>query len=187
MTSNLYTKGGDKGETSLVGGTRLAKSDLRIDLYGEVDELNSHLGYGKELLDKKAFKDDVELIEVIQNALFDLGSNLACEEDKRLEFQLPQISSELIVKVEQRIDFCDDACPKLKNFILPGGAPAAAYFHVVRTVCRRLERKMVECSGVMPEYAIIFVNRLSDYFFALSRYINTRLSEKEVIWQPNKS
>jgi len=184
MGSNLYTKGGDKGETSLVGGTRLSKGDARIHLYGEVDELNSHLGYAKELLDTEMFKEDCDLIENIQNALFDLGSNLACEEEKRAEFKLPQITEILVSKVEKRIDKCDEACAPLKNFILPGGSQEAAYFHIVRTVCRRVERKMVESSDVMPDYAIIFVNRLSDYFFVLSRFINTNLDKKEIIWKP---
>jgi cob(I)alamin adenosyltransferase len=184
--SKVYTKTGDLGETSLVGGTRVSKAAKLIDLYGEVDELNAFLGYSKSLLDHDKFQEDITLINKIQNVLFDLGSNLACEEDKRLEFQLPQIKEELVGSVEAAIDRCDKACPALKNFVLPGGATSAASFHIVRTVCRRVERNMIHQKELLPTLALPLMNRLSDYFFVLSRYVNVVENEEEHLWIPEK-
>lgn len=185
IKSKIYTKTGDAGETSLVGGTRLSKGDDRIELYGEVDELNSFLGYSKELLADEYTKDR-KLIEKLQSSLFDLGSHLACEADKRETFQLPLISADIIAEVESRIDECDSECPPLKNFILPGGTKCAASLHISRSVCRRIERQMIRSEVLLPENALMLVNRMSDYFFVLSRYVNIKKGAAEILWQPKK-
>ncbi|MBC7427541.1 MAG: cob(I)yrinic acid a,c-diamide adenosyltransferase [Bacteriovorax sp.] len=181
----VYTRSGDKGITGLVGGTRIKKSDPRINLYGEVDELNSYIGLAVSYVDKGV---DKNLLLQIQSSLFDLGSNLACEKDKRSQFKLPQINEASIERLELDIDQMDSQLPPLKNFILPGGDPAAAAFHVCRTVCRRIEREMVGFEehnpGEIPENALRYMNRLSDYFFILSRYLNFNKNIDETLWVP---
>lgn len=184
--ASVYTRTGDKGMTGLVGGTRIKKSDPRINLYGEVDELNSVIGFAGSFLNDPV---ELSLLQKIQSSLFDLGSNLACEKEKREQFKLPQIKEALIEEMEKEIDRLDQTLPELKHFILPGGTPAAAAFHVCRTVCRRVERTMVDFEdahpGEVPERAIQYVNRLSDFFFILSRYVNHRSGVKEKEWIPN--
>lgn len=179
----VYTRTGDKGTTGLVGGTRIKKSDPRIHLYGEVDELNSHIGMAMSLLDSDF---DITLLLQIQSSLFDLGSNLACEKEQRVNFKLPQIQDASIQRLEKDIDQMDAQLIPLKHFILPGGHPSAAAFHICRTVCRRIERQMVDFEdqhpGEIPDKAMIYINRLSDYFFILSRYINSTKKIEEPIW-----
>jgi len=181
----VYTRTGDTGTTGLVGGTRIKKSDSRIHLYGEVDELNSYIGLGISFLEKSF---DKTLLQQIQSSLFDLGSNLACEKEKRLQFKLPQITTSSIEKLESDIDQMDSQLLPLKHFILPGGTQSAAAFHVCRTVCRRIERLMVDFEehhpGEVPEHALVYVNRLSDYFFILSRYLNATSKIEETQWVP---
>lgn len=190
--SKVYTRSGDKGDTGLVGGQRVAKDDMRIDLYGDVDELNSYIGVTTAFLDKdSSFENEMGYLIEIQSLLFDLGSNLACVASQRIEFKLPQISKEAIDKLEQEIDRMDSSCPPLTTFILPGGAKSASSLHVCRTVCRRVERKLIAFKNntgreEVPALGIEFLNRLSDYFFVLSRYINTLSEEKEVLWIPKK-
>lgn len=183
----VYTRSGDNGSTGLVGGTRIRKSDPRIHLYGEVDELNSEIGVAVSLLPKEF---DKNFLYEIQSALFDLGSNLACEKDKRLQFKLPQIKSEFVERLEKEIDIMDSGLPLLKTFILPGGSPEASAFHVCRTVSRRVERQMVDFedqhAGEVSEIALRFMNRLSDYFFILARYLNHIKSIKEISWVSSK-
>jgi cob(I)alamin adenosyltransferase len=181
----VYTRTGDNGTTGLVGGTRIKKSDPRINLYGEVDELNSYIGLGVSFL---AESFDNVLLHEIQSILFDLGSNLACEKDNRSKFKLPEINFSSIEKLEADIDQMDSQLLPLRHFILPGGDHAAAAFHVCRTVCRRIEREMVDFEeqnpGEIPENALMFMNRLSDYFFILSRYINATKKIEELQWIP---
>ena len=181
----VYTRTGDKGTTGLVGGTRIKKNDSRIHLYGEVDELNSYIGAGMSFLDQGF---DKKFLQTIQSALFDLGSNLACEGDQRVKFKLPQIQDSLIERLEREIDQLDVHLAPLKHFILPGGSPDASFFHICRTVCRRVERLMVDFEethpGEVPEGALRFVNRLSDYFFILSRYLNASKKMEETLWIP---
>jgi cob(I)alamin adenosyltransferase len=184
--AKVYTKTGDTGLTSLVSGTRVPKGDDRIDLYGEVDELNSHIGVGVSYLDKNNYHEDLVVLTKIQNTLFNLGSNLACEQEFRLSYNLPQINPDLILQLEGRMDQMNLVLPELRNFILPGGTIAASYFHVCRTVCRRIERKLVFFNSTyddLPDHAVSFINRLSDYFFVFSRYINHLESQVEIIWQ----
>lgn len=183
----VYTKTGDKGTTGLVGGTRIKKSDPRIHLYGEVDELNSSIGAALSFMEDTINK---KFIHNIQSRLFDIGSNLACEQEKRLEYKLPQITEEHIKDLENEIDTMDTELPVLKYFVLPGGHKAASLFHVSRTICRRVERQMIDFEdhhpGEVPENAAIYMNRLSDYLFTLSRYINVKAKIAEIHWIPKK-
>jgi len=186
--SHIYTKSGDQGTTALVSGARVLKSIKQIDLYGEVDELNSHLGHAIALMHKfdDFSKVNVKLLERIQSTLFDLGSNLACEKENRVKFQLPVVSAQIILDMESEIDQMDSKITPLKNFILPSGTLGGSYFHVVRTVCRRVERKLVEFiheNAEELEIELKFLNRLSDYVFVLSRFINAQNNQVEQIWK----
>lgn len=189
--SNVYTGTGDKGETSLVSGNRVPKSSYRINLYGEVDELNSFIGLlSSHLAKSNKFSHAIELISKVQHSLFDLGSNLACEKGYREKFKLPVIEESLINEIEQAMDELDSKLPKLKTFVLPGGHDAASTAHICRTVCRRVERQLVQFHNEYaedPEHSIRLLNRLSDYFFILSRYINFEEKYEEVLWIPKKS
>lgn len=183
--SKIYTKTGDSGETGLVSGNRIIKSDLRIDLYGELDELNSRVGFSCSLLEK--YPEEVQFLQIIQSALFDLGSNMACEFENRSKFNLPQLDQKLIDSMEQQIDRMDKDLPLLKNFILPGGSPLVSSIHLARTCTRTVERKLIHyehlTSEELPTLSIVFLNRLSDYFFVLARYINHRENGKEITWK----
>ena len=188
--SKIYTKTGDAGETSLVSGTRAPKSDARIMLYGEVDELNSRIGALVAILrSEKQFDQQMSLLEEIQSGLFDLGSNLACEAQKRTEWKLPQVAIGLVQKLETSIDQMDGTLEPLKNFILPGGHITAAHAHLCRTSCRAVERLMVsyqhESGEELPENGLIFLNRLSDYFFVLARWLNKKMNIGETPWKPS--
>ncbi len=181
MADKIYTKTGDKGETGLFGGARLPKYDLRIEAYGTVDEINSHIGYLAELIKPMGMET---VLSVVQNKLFNIGSVLAVDPSK--DFQMPGVSERDIQLLEQEIDRMNSELPELKAFILPGGNAAAAYAHVARTVCRRAERRTVELdhnseNGVDPTI-IAYLNRLSDYLFVLARYIVLKNGNDEVLW-----
>ena len=185
--SKVYTKTGDKGETSLVSGTRISKGSHRLHIYGEVDELNSNMGMAHSLMKvHEVCLEELEFIEDIQSRLFDLGSNLACEAENAKKYNLPQISDGIVLGIEEKIDELDSKLAPLKNFILPGGHPVASSFHISRTICRRIERNLVTFSennpDELPNNAMIFINRLSDYFFVMARYINMMTKENEIIW-----
>jgi len=188
--SNLYTKMGDNGETGLVSGTRVSKADARIDLYGEVDELNSWVGIAITNMEVSHFKTEVDYLKKVQSYLFNLGSNLACEAQMRETYKLPKLSEEIIQDLEGRIDYLDKSCPPLKNFVLPGGTKASSCLHLCRTVCRKIERKMIlfrdQHKEELPVHAAPFMNRLSDFFFILSRYTNIKSGVEEEIWKPEK-
>ncbi len=189
--SRIYTKTGDKGDTGLVSGTRISKANPRIDLYGELDDFNSRLGYATSLIDKdQAFSQIVKSLHHIQSAVFDLGSNLACEADKRQNYKLPQIPGEFITQMESEIDLLEHDLEPLKHFILPGGTPAAAAFHLARTGARNVERKLVSYREAskeeLPLNAIEFLNRTSDYLFVLARYVNKIQGGTERNWIPRK-
>lgn len=180
----IYTKTGDKGTTSLVGGTRIAKSDLRLDAYGTIDELNSWLGF----ILSCGVKDDatLEFISALQNKLFDLGCALATEKDAK--WQPTLITDADIKALENEIDRIEATLPCHDKFILPGGCQPAAAANIARTVCRRAERMMVglpedACPG--QTVALGFVNRLSDYLFVLGRHLNHLSGEPESFWQQN--
>lgn len=187
--SKLYTKTGDEGETGLVSGNRTLKSDLRIDLYGELDELNSRIGFTCSLMGND-FKNSYDFLHLVQSAIFDLGSNLACEVENRSKFNLPQISDEFVLEIEKEIDKLDSNLPPLKNFILPGGCLISSSIHLCRTNTRSVERKLVHYHQVigeeLPVNSIVFLNRLSDYLFVLSRDINKQKKIDEIMWKPRK-
>lgn len=178
----IYTKTGDKGQTSLLGGKRLPKNHLRIDTYGTVDELNSFLG----LVRDSANMEDVsrEIIQ-IQDKLFTIGSILAADGDEE-KFKVPSISENDIEFLEKSIDKMNESLEPMRNFILPGGNLSASYTHVARTVCRRAERKMVELMSVesAPEIIVKYLNRLSDYLFVLARFITNKQGSVETPWNP---
>ena len=177
----IYTKGGDKGKTSLYGGTRISKSHNRIDSYGNVDELNSFLGW---FITKLNIQDQKEILKNIQNQLFVIGSHLAAGNDH--DYKLPEIEERFTKVLEEEIDAMQDKLPPLKHFVLPGGDEVVSLAHVCRTVTRRAERSIVKLSleEDVEESIIIYMNRLSDYFFVLSRYITFINNVEEVKWIP---
>ena len=192
--NKIYTKFGDKGKTQLVGGTSISKSTERIDLYGEVDHLNSIIGIGIAHLqpipnsNSNSNFDIKKSLEQIQHWLFNVGSNLACESNKRNQYKIPQLKKESVSFLEDQIDQMDEQLNPLTFFILPGGSPSSSFFHMARTQSRNLERKMVlfiehNPSDFPAEY-LCFINRLSDYFFTLSRYLNKQHSIPESRWCP---
>lgn len=174
----LYTRTGDKGKTSIIGG-RVEKDDIRVEAYGTVDEVNCFVGQAVTQLDPEIFADILSDLEKIQHELFDCGGDLA-NVTKNRELKLTKESVEYL---EKKIDELIVEAPKLERFILPGGAPAAASIHLARTVTRRAERlvvSLVKADPEIPETAMQFLNRLSDYFFALARVINYRLNLQDV-------
>lgn len=174
----LYTRTGDEGKTSIIGG-RVEKDDVRVEAYGTVDEVNCFVGQAMTQLDPAIFQDVLEDLEKIQHELFDCGGDLANVTKKR-ELKLTKDSVDYL---ETKIDRLIEEAPKLERFILPGGAPASASIHIARTVTRRAERLVVSLKKADPEtsaVALKFLNRLSDYFFALARVINFRLNQKDV-------
>ena len=188
--SKVYTKTGDKGQTGLVSGNRTLKSDARIDLYGELDELNSRIGVSSSLLVETEFKSIVRFLQILQSAIFDLGSNMACEAELRQKYNLPQVTEELIHDIEKEIDRMDSELIPLKSFVLPGGTHAAATIHMCRTNARSVERKLIayfeSTKEELPQHSGVFLNRLSDYFFVLARYVNHIKNTEEIPWQPRK-
>lgn len=186
----IYTKTGDKGKTALVGGTRLLKSDSKIDLYGEVDELNSSIGIIRSYIISSKHKEILSNTEVqltsLQSTLFSLGSYLACEPEKRTDFNILGISEKNISELETQVDNMVQELPELKKFILPSGELAAAQTHIARTICRRVERKIVFLQDINKDFseynALIFINRLSDYLFTVARFINFKSGYKESEW-----
>lgn len=174
----IYTKTGDKGETGLVSGNRVSKGDQRIELYGEVDELNSAIGFLNTL-------SNDSFIEKVQIELFNLGSLLACESSFWETYKLPKLSPSIISELEKKMDLYSKDLPKLKNFILPGGNEKSSRAHLCRTITRRVERKLIRFEDIKPIHSIEFLNRLSDYFFVLARYYNYIENVEEVIWKPN--
>lgn len=178
----IYTKKGDSGQTSLFGGKRLSKSELRIESYGTVDELNAHLGLVRDLFGDAESGDRIKRI---QDELFSLGSELATENpDKQL--QIARVCDDNISRLEGEIDEMEAALEPLTSFILPGGHPVVSNIHIARCVCRRAERRVVklsESNEVNPPI-LQYLNRLSDYLFVLGRYAAVKLGAAEVHWNP---
>lgn len=185
MSVKLYTKTGDKGQTSLLGGKKVSKADLRIEAYGNVDELNSFVGHLKDHTESEM--DLQKQLHLIQEYLFTIGSLLATEEDFK-GFELPKISEKEVTLLEGWIDQLESEVPPLKNFILPGGHPANSASHICRTVCRRTERSIISLANTASVDAEIlkFLNRLSDYFFIFARVLSVRLKVSEIPWSPAK-
>ncbi|KLV22692.1 ATP--cob(I)alamin adenosyltransferase [Niallia circulans] len=174
----IYTKTGDSGETSIIGG-RVSKDDIRVEAYGTVDELNSFVGLIVAQLTGEQFADIKEDLEKIQHELFDCGGDLASISTRR---QL-KLTASAITYLEDRIDNFMEETPDLERFILPGGTEAAATVHIARTVTRRAERLVVTLMKTMediPEMPLKYLNRLSDYFFALARVINFRSNVADI-------
>jgi cob(I)alamin adenosyltransferase len=181
--SRLYTRAGDQGQTRLGGGQIVAKSDLRLECYGTVDELNSVLGLVRAL---EPCAEIAEPLLRIQNELFDLGSDLCFLEEDKGKWPLPQVRPDQIETLEQEIDSMQSQTGPLANFILPGGSRAAASLHVARTVCRRAERlcvRLAEEETVAP-LVIQYLNRLSDWLFAAPRLENAKAGVEEPLWRP---
>lgn len=180
----VYTKKGDKGNTGLIGGTRVPKYNLRIDSYGTVDELNSYLG----LLRDKALDDNFkEFIIDIQDRLFTMGSWLASDPEKG-KMELPELHESDIKKLEDGIDKMDEELEPMRFFVLPGGHETVSFCHITRCVCRRAERLVTALNAESKVNPLIlaYLNRLSDYLFVYGRYVSFKLKAEEIAWKPKK-
>jgi len=176
----IYTKKGDTGETSLIGGQRVAKNHIRIECYGTVDELNAQLGVVLCLFTEKA-----RFLKSIQDQLFNIGSHLATGE--KSNFKLPAMDNNWITILENEIDAMTTELPELKNFVLPGSDIANAQCHLARCMCRRAERLCVALNhmDMVDPLIIQYLNRLSDYLFTLSRWITFKTGSEEIVWKPS--
>lgn len=183
MAFKIYTKTGDKGETSLIGGTRLPKHHIRIEAYGTVDELNSFLGLIRDSIHEKELFD---LLIAIQDRLFTIGSHLASDPEKDIKMKLPEINEEDVLILEKAIDKMNETLPEMKSFVLPGGHTVVSYCHVARCVCRRAERAVLKLAENEKVEEIIYkyLNRLSDYLFVLSRKLTIDFKANEIPWKP---
>lgn len=180
----IYTKTGDKGKTSLLGGTKVSKGNLRIEAYGSVDELNVCVG----LLWDHLNEDDVKkILKEIQDRLFTIGSMLATDPNKNMKMPIPDLHESDIELLESEMDRMESTLPVLRHFILPGGAPAVSFAHLARTVCRRAERNCIRLNDAEENVSpliIKYLNRLSDYFFMTARYIGHVNGIPEIAWRP---
>lgn len=179
----IYTRTGDQGQTSLLGGLRVSKNSLRIEAYGTVDELNSHLGLLRDQLNGS--RD--ALLVPIQGSLFSLGSRLASGTEEQADrFKVPAITAQDITSMEQAMDQMDSELPEMRNFVLPGGHLAVSQAHVCRTVCRRAERLVVTlaASEEVPGILVQYLNRLSDLLFVVARHIAKVEGVVETPWKP---
>jgi cob(I)alamin adenosyltransferase len=181
----IYTRTGDSGKTSLVEGTRLSKAHERIEAYGTVDELNSFIGL---LADQEAGVQYRTILKSVQDKLFVIGANLASDPNRRAE-RIPPVKESDISMLENAMDEMDASLPELRHFVLPGGHPAVSLAHVGRTICRRAERCVIKLAAdeEVPELIVPYLNRLSDFFFVLSRKICFDLGIEEVKWHPGKT
>ena len=176
----IYTKTGDKGLTSLIGGTRVPKHHLRIESYGTVDELNSYIGL---IRDQDISEHGKDVLKYIQDRLFTIGASLAADPEKS-KMIIPDLNLADIELLENEMDVMDAQLPELKHFILPGGNNAISFCHIARCICRRAERIVVHLAeeSEVEEKVIIYLNRLSDYLFTLARKIGTEHNVAENIW-----
>lgn len=182
MAFKIYTKTGDKGQTSLIGGTRIPKFDIRIEAYGTVDELNSYIGL---IRDQAIDEPSRALLIEIQDRLFTIGSLLAADPVKN-KMVLPQISEADVTLLEKEIDAMNEHLPEMKSFVLPGGHTTISFCHIARCVCRRAERCVLKLNERQPLDELIYkyLNRLSDYLFVLSRKFTQDLNAVETPWKP---
>ena len=187
--TRVYTRTGDKGETALVGGRRVPKDSSRIEAYGTIDELNSIVGLARVFNEEKLKKGKAhrlldEILRKIQDELFDLGSELATPADFTYE-GMYRLGEKEVKRIEELIDECQKELGPLKSFVLPGGGKIGGYLHQCRTVCRRAEREILRLSRVeeISEWPLKYVNRLSDLFFVLARWVGKSTGEKEYLWQ----
>ena len=181
--TKIYTRKGDAGATSLGGGQRVPKDELRVQVYGTADELNSQLG----LALATGLSDRLTaVVPRIQNLLFDLGSDLCFLEEDKAKFSLPQVEARHVEELENLIDELNEVVGPLENFILPGGSTGAAHLHVARTICRRTEREATTLSRreAIGEQVLPYLNRLSDALFVMARYENHVRGVDEPLWKP---
>lgn len=184
MASKIYTKTGDEGKTSLIGGTRVSKGSLRIEAYGTIDELNSYLGWVRDLQSEAPV---LLFIREIQDRLFTIGSSLACDPEKELKMRIPDLTPGDVGLLEEAIDQITAKVPAMRFFVLPGGGPAISVCHVARCVCRRAERlctTLTENGEFVGPLILPYLNRLSDYLFMLARYTTFKLGVEETPWKP---
>jgi cob(I)alamin adenosyltransferase len=184
MSKKIYTKTGDKGTTSLIGGTKVLKSDLRIETYGTVDELNSWIGLVNDSISDFSANN---ILKEIQDRLFTIGSSLACDPEKESRLIIPDLHETDVTLLEKEIDTMNEMLPEMKHFILPGGSTAISTIHIARCVCRRAERYCVNLAnhnGNVQTLIIKYLNRLSDYLFVLARYVGHLHNVPEVVWNP---
>ena len=188
----IYTKTGDKGTTALFGGTRVPKHHIRIDSYGTVDELNSHIGLIRDQDINPHYK---EVLTEIQNLLFTVGAVLATDPEKATlkngkdRLNIPRISEENIIALEKEMDTMNEALPPMTHFVLPGGHQTVSFCHIARCVCRRAERLASALYELEPfdEHTLKYLNRLSDYIFVLARKLSHDLQANEIKWVPKKN
>lgn len=178
--SSIYTKTGDKGKTGLVGGTRVPKTHIRLEAYGTVDELNSYVGWLNCAINDS---ENNEFLRYIQHKLFTIGSYLATETESKQPKDASILKEKDIERIENQIDLLDSQLPRLNKFVLPGGNEVASRAHICRTITRRVERIVYKIAEVYPvaDEILIFLNRLSDYFFLLARFENNK-SSQEIYW-----
>ena len=184
MSFKIYTKTGDKGKTSLIGGTKVFKSDNRIESYGTTDELNSTIGLVIDLITDNNSKN---ALREIQDRLFTIGSSLACDGEKEPKMRLPDLKESDIIFLETEIDRMNASLPEMKSFILPGGHVQISTIHIARCICRRAERMCVrlqQSQEFVDPNIIIYLNRLSDYLFVLARYTGKILNIPDIPWSP---
>lgn len=184
MKSKVYTLTGDKGTTSLVGGQRVAKDDIRVEAYGTIDELNANLGLLAH--NTKLDHEMHEIIFKVQNKLFNIGAYLATEQ-KNVDDPVHGLTQDDITLLERKIDEMDEELPPMRGFILPGGSRLSALCDICRTVTRRAERRVVTLSNQAPVNPLVlqFLNRLSDFFFIFARYNNVTNQVEEILWDKN--
>jgi cob(I)alamin adenosyltransferase len=188
----IYTKTGDQGTTALFGGTRVPKHHIRIESYGTVDELNSHIGL---LRDQHIEQSHKEFLMQIQDKLFTVGAILATDPDKAIlksgqeRLNIPKISVDDVDQLEKAIDAMDQELPPMTHFVLPGGHPSVSICHICRCVCRRAERLATALYEISPfhETTLVYLNRLSDYLFVLARKLSYELKAEEIKWIPKKN
>jgi len=178
----IYTKTGDKGQTSLIGGTRVSKHHIRIEAYGTVDELNSWIGL---IRDQDIPSSVTEILKEVQDRLFTIGSSLASDPEKS-RMKIPDLNEKDVKLLENEIDRMNAELPELKAFILPGGNTTVSYCHIARCICRRAERNVTHLSeeSFVADLVIIYLNRLSDYLFVLARFLGKHLEASEIQWNP---
>jgi cob(I)alamin adenosyltransferase len=184
MATKIYTKTGDKGTTSLIGGTKVPKSHLRIEAYGTTDELNSYIGLCRDLLSDKQSR---KILLEVQDRIFTIGSSLACDPIKEPKMRIPDLKETDVILLENEMDSMNESVAAMKFFILPGGHSILSHLHIARCVCRRAERCCVrlELESLEVDPIIIkYLNRLSDYLFVLSRFTGSQLKVEEISWKP---
>lgn len=183
MAFKIYTKTGDKGSTSLIGGVRVPKNHIRIESYGTVDELNSYMGMVRDSADNPLI---TEWIHEVQDRLFTIGSVLATNPEKEVKMKLPDLHEADVIFLEQKIDEMNEQLPEMRSFILPGGSLAASTTHVARCVCRRAERicvAMQQEGEQVPDIIVQYLNRLSDFLFVLARHIAHISGAEDTPWR----